>query len=116
MHKLTLILIMLCILSTQVFGSVAYEGEHKSQGDAHALLHEIGQPHSHDHDDEGEFSLSFSKEAVKHINQDLDCCTTGIVEVSPYSKSEVKPTGPIASISADWSPPFIKHTTPPPRA
>lgn len=116
MRKLTLLLMMLCILSTQVFGSIAHGGEHHSPGDAHHLLHEIGQPHSHDHDDESDFEISFSKDAVKHINQDLHCCAAGTLEAFPYSKAEVKPMGSIVSIDVDWSPPYIKHTTPPPRA
>ncbi|WP_063371294.1 hypothetical protein [Pseudoalteromonas luteoviolacea] len=116
MRKLTLIFMMLCILSTQVFGMVAHEGEHRSQGDEHSLLHEIGQPHSHDHDDETDYTLSFSKEAVKHINQDLECCITAVVEVVPASTPEIKPMGPIISFGANWSPPFLKHSTPPPKA
>ncbi|MDK2593945.1 hypothetical protein [Pseudoalteromonas obscura] len=115
MRQLILIFIMFCVLSTQVFGSVVHEGEHKSLGDEHSLLHEIGQPHSHEHEDDGEFTLSFTKEAVEHINQDLECCITAIVEVSQVTEPEIKPTGPIVSLSANWSPPFLKHTTPPPK-
>ncbi|TQF67498.1 hypothetical protein [Pseudoalteromonas luteoviolacea] len=116
MRQFSIIFIMLCILSTQVFGSVAYDGEHKSQGDSHSLLHEIGQPHSHDHDDETNFTLSFSKDAIEHINQDLECCITAIVEVSPLREPAIKPSGPVILLSANWSPPFLKHSTPPPRA
>ncbi|TMP82272.1 hypothetical protein CWB73_05125 [Pseudoalteromonas phenolica] len=116
MRKLTLLVMMLCILSTQVFGSVAHGEKHHIQGDVHQLLHEIGQPHSHDHDDKSEFEISFSKDAVKHINQDLHCCATVALDAFPYSKAEIKPMGSIVSINNNWSPPFIKHTTPPPRA
>ncbi|MCF2856089.1 hypothetical protein L1286_01270 [Pseudoalteromonas sp. SMS1] len=116
MRKFSIIIVMLCILSTQVFGSIAYDGQHQSQGDTHGLLHEIGQPHSHDHNDEVNFTLSFTQEAVEHINQDLECCITAIVEASPLREPAIKPTGPVISLSADWSPPFLKHNTPPPRA
>lgn len=92
-----------------------FEAAHQDQGDVHGLLHEIGQPHSHDHDDESQFTLSYSKDAVKHINQDLECCITAIVEISPVSIPDIKPMDAIASLTANWSPPFIQHTTPPPR-
>lgn len=116
MRKIFLTFIMLCILCTQVFGSFAHEGEHKHQGDFHSFLHEIGHPHSHDHDDDGHFKLSFSHEAVKHINQDIDCSSTAILPLLPISFLHIKPIAPIESICADWSPPFLKNTTPPPKA
>lgn len=106
---------MLCILSTQVFGSVAFESDHHEQGDVHSLMHEFGQPHSHDHEDESVFTLSYSDEAIEHINQDADCCVVGLLETSPSNLSERKPSSAEKMYANNWSPPFLQHIKPPPR-
>ncbi|CCQ10941.1 hypothetical protein PALB_18150 [Pseudoalteromonas luteoviolacea B = ATCC 29581] len=115
MRKVSLILVMFCFLSTQVFGRMAFESSHESINDVHGLLHEIGQPHSHDENDHSQFSISFSKDAVEHINQDIDCCVTAIIAVEKTRDHFSKPIGVIASLPDNWSAPFIQDTTPPPR-
>jgi len=115
MQKTILIIMMLCTLSTQVFGSIAYESGHSSQGDAHSLMHEIGQPHSHDHEDESEFRLSYSDEAIEHINEDLECCVVGLIGMSTASLSNRNPSSVVNFYASDWSPPFLKYIKPPPR-
>lgn len=116
MRKIPFLLLILCILSTQVFGSIVHHDEYQTQGDMHNLMHEIGQPHSHDHEDESEFTLSYSKEAIEHISQDIACCISALTEITPLVTLEIKPTGAISSFSPNWSPPFLKHNTPPPKA
>lgn len=115
MQKTILIITMLCALSTQLFGSVAHGNEHSSQGDVHGFMHEIGQSHSHDHVDESEFTLSYSEEAIEHINEDIECCILGLLEMSPANISERKPFSAINPYSNYWSPPFLKYIKPPPK-
>lgn len=104
-----------CFLSTQVLGSVVYENEHKKQGDLHGLIHELGQPHSHDHDNQATFELSYSAEAIEHIGQDADCCVVGLLNTSPLNLTDKKPSGAVILYTSNWSPPFLQHIKPPPR-
>lgn len=115
MRKLILITFMLCFLSTQVLGSVVYENEHKQQGDIHGLIHELGQPHSHDHDDESNFKLSYSVEAFEHIAPDTDCCVFGLIDASPRQTSDKNLSGTVIWYASNWSSPHLQHIKPPPR-
>ena len=115
MRNLVLISFILCFLSTQVLGSVVYDNEHKKQGDLHALIHELGQTHSHDQEDESRFELSYSAEAIDHIGQDTDCCVVALLNASRIDLSERKPSGAVIWYANNWSPPFLQHIKPPPR-
>ncbi len=95
MRILILITFILSFLSTQVLGSVAYDNVHKQQGDLHGLAHELGQPHSHDHEDESKFVVTYSAEALEHIEQDIDCCVTALVNTSPLDLADTQPTGAV---------------------
>ncbi|WP_196137886.1 hypothetical protein [Aliikangiella sp. G2MR2-5] len=115
MQKIILITMLLCVLSAQVLGSVAYENEqHSTQGDVHSLMHEVGQPHSHEHDDESQFTLSYSDEAFEHINEDSECCVVGLLEMSSANVSARDPSNAVSSIVTNWSPPFLQYIKPPP--
>ena len=115
MRKVILMTFILCLLSTQVLGSVAYENDHKKQGDLHGLMHELGQPHSHDHEDESKFELSYSDEAIEHIGQDTHCCVVALVNTLPIELTDRKPSGNVIWYANNWSPPFLQHIKPPPR-
>ena len=118
MQKLVLITFILCFLSTQVLGSVAYENDHKKQGDVHGLMHELGQPHTHEHDghdDEEKFKLSYSSEAIEHIEQDIECCVVALVNASSIELTDTKPSAAVIWYANNWSPPFLQHIKPPPR-
>jgi hypothetical protein len=115
MRNFILITLILCFLSTQVLGSVVYENEHKKQGDLHGLIHELGQPHSHYHDNEDKFELSYSTEAIEHVGQDVDCSVVALVNTSPIELTNRKPSDAVVSYASDWSPPFLQHIKPPPR-
>lgn len=115
MHKVTLVTIILCILSTQVLGSVAFEKEHSSHVDGHSLMHKLNQPHSHDIEDDNNVKVSYSDEAIEHINQDSDSCVIGVLDMSEVDLSERKPTYAIHTNVHNWPPPFLQHIKPPPR-
>ena len=115
MRKSILITFLLCFLSTQVLGSVAYKNDHKAQGDVHSFMHELDQPHTHDYEDESKFTLSYTSEAIEHINQDADCCVIGLIDTSVDNLSERKPIGAVNWPVNNWSPPFLRHIKPPPR-
>lgn len=115
MQKLILMTFILCFLSTQVLGSVAYENEHKKQGELHGLMHELGQPHSHEHKDQEKFQPSYSSEAIEHIEQDADCCVVALVNTSSTELADRKPSGAVIWYANNWSPPFLQHLKPPPR-
>ena len=97
-----------------MLGSVAYENDHKQQGDLHGLMHELGQPHSHGHKDESKFKLSYSIEAIEHIEQDKDCCVVALVNL-PINLSDKKPSRAVIWYVGNWSPPNLQHIKPPPR-
>lgn len=115
MRKTILITFLLCFLSTQVLGSVAYENEHKTQSDMHSFMHEFDQPHTHDHEDESKVTLSYSSEAIEHINQDADCCVVGLIDTAVDNLSEHNPHNAVNWRINNWSPPFLRHIKPPPR-
>ncbi|WP_232842810.1 hypothetical protein [Psychrosphaera ytuae] len=98
-----------------MLGSVSYESEHKTQGALHGLIHELGQPHSHDHDNEEKFEISYSTEAIEHVQQDLDCCVVALVMTTVVELPDKKPSGAVIWYANNWSPPFIQHINPPPR-
>lgn len=115
MRNIVLITFILCFLSTQVFGSVAYESEHSKQGDLHGFMHDIGQPHTHENEDESEYKLSYSSEAIEHIDQDTDCCVVGLLDTSAINLSDRKPSQAVNWFVNNWSPPFLQSIKPPPR-
>lgn len=118
MRKSILMTFILCFLSTQVLGSVVYEDDHKQLGDLHGLIHELGHPHTHDDDhenNESEFELSYTTEAMDHVGQDADCCVVALVNTSPLELSDKKPSGDVIWYTSNWSPPFLQHIKPPPR-
>lgn len=115
MRTFILMTIIFCFLSTQVLGSVTYENDHKQQGDLHGLMHEFGQPHNHDHEDESKFELSYSDEAFEHIEQDTDCCAAALVNTLPIELADRKPSGAVIWYANNWSQPFLQHIKPPPR-
>lgn len=115
MRIIILMTFILSFLSTQVLASVAYENDHKQQGDLHGLMHEFGQPHSHDHEDESKFELSYSDEAIKHIQQDTHCCVAALVNTLPIEITDRKPSDAVIWYADNWSPPFLQHIKPPPR-
>ena len=115
MKKTILFILILCVLSTQVFGSIAYESDHNEHGEIHSLMHEFDQPHSHDLEDESQFTISYSDEAIEHINEDAKCCVIGVLEMSPMNLSERKPTNVVKFYANNWSPPLLKGVKPPPR-
>ena len=123
MQKSILIILMLCTLSTQVFGSVVHGDEHSSQGDTHALMHEIGQPHSHghshsdgdDHEEKVSFTLSYSDEAMEHVNADAECCLIALLELPASKVSLHSPSSVESYYTNNWSSPFLQYIKPPPR-
>lgn len=116
MRQIVLLTLLLCFLSTQVFGSVAYESEHETHGDVHGFMHELEQPHSHDSDDQSEFALSYSEEAIEHVGQSGDCCVVGLLEAPSDYLPERKPSNAITWYASNWSAPYLQGVKPPPRA
>ena len=115
MRNLVVMTFLLCFLSTQVLGGIAYENNHKQHGDLHGLIHELGQPHSHDYEDEYKFELSYSDEAIEHIEQDSHCGAVVPVSTLPIMLSDRKSSGAVFWYANNWSSPFLPHTKPPPR-
>jgi hypothetical protein len=117
MQKIILIIIMLCTLSTQVLGTISHGDEHSSLGDIHSFMHEIDQPHSHDHEDEDGlgFTLSYSQEAIEHINEDIESYVVGLLEMSSANVTWAKPFNTINRYAINWSSPFLQYSKPPPK-
>lgn len=115
MHKTILLTFILCFLSTQVLGSVAYKSEHKMQDDVHSFMHELDVPHTHEHQDESKFTFSYSSEALEHINQDEDFCAIDFIDAVINNLPESKPISAMSWNANKWPPPFLNHAKPPPR-
>lgn len=115
MKKIIIITITLCLLSTNVLGGIAYENLHEKENDIHGLLHELGQPHSHYHDDNYDYELSYTSDAFEHIQSDTDCCVLGLINVSLTQVICKNMSGIIVLCSSHWVSPHLQHIKPPPR-
>ena len=118
MQKFSLIFLIFCLASYFTLGSIAFENEHHHQYDEiHSLMHELGQPHSHDEQEyENTYLLSFSKDAIKHVNQDLNLFTLATFENPSSNLTTHHLSLKTPLFIRHWSSPLIKTDTPPPKA
>lgn len=142
MQSTVLVFMLFCLLSTQVLGKLGHEsthtithashhiGEHDDSiehahsanhephnhqlHNTHPLMHELGLPHTHDSDEHSVVELSFSDDAIKHINDDGECCLVGLLTMRSTDLPVTTVNEALKFFAKGWSPPFLAHLKPPP--
>jgi len=109
---------MIIFISTQSLLSAAigvHDLHHDNTGSIHEYFHNIGQPHEHDEDNDDVFEVSYSKQALEHSNSFHDGGTAEIFVFPATVISVLLPDLVLNEMLDEWSSPFIKYTTPPPK-
>jgi len=109
---------MIIFISAQSLLSAAigvHDLHHDNTDSIHEYFHNIGQPHEHDEDNSDVFEVSYSKQAMEHSNSFHDGGTADIIVFTATVISEQRPDLVINETLDEWSSPFIKYSTPPPK-
>ena len=111
------IILLICIagLSPLVAALSVHDTHHDGNTTVHDYFHDIGQPHEHDDIDVEKFEISYSKQALEHSETFHEGGVVGVLIFVHAAIPKRLPEANVDNLVALWAPPFIKHSTPPPK-
>ncbi|MCC2615027.1 hypothetical protein LJ739_02070 [Aestuariibacter halophilus] len=117
MSKFLSVLVLLVCVAFNALDATASHGQHHSNGnDIHGYFHHIGQPHSHDAEDEQQFSVDYSQAAFEHSDPHAEVGMVALItEISGVAQQgPALFDGPM--VVPNWDPPYLEDIPPPPKA